>query len=241
MATLTSTSPSEENIPTTNGASSIESTTSENTTGFNLDLLSKHFNDCLDPATGTLDMNAYIRGYEEIYKFLNLLGTVFGWVATDVHAKLEVLRGHCAGANKDKYVSIQSMVDFEVSSNLIKPKAKDSSTGSRNLLRLHRALDFVSGFLEVLPSLSNKENCCPSAQAAYKKGLAKHHPWVVQKAATMGMNLLPTKEGLIAKFCANEEEVEKASRTLGEATKAMNEVYAKTQEIYAEKNILDLP
>jgi hypothetical protein len=29
-------------------------------------------------------------GYEELYKFLNLLGTVFGWVASDVHAKLEV-------------------------------------------------------------------------------------------------------------------------------------------------------
>ena len=239
MATLTSTSPSEENVPTATKANGNEA--SGNTTGFSIDMLAKHFQDCLDPATGTLDMDAYIRGYEEIYKFLNLLGTVFGWVATDVHAKLEVLRSHRAGANRDKYVSVQSMVEYEVGSNLIKPKAKDSSTGSRNLLRLHRALDFVSGFLEVLPSLADKDNCCPSAQAAYKKGLAKHHPWVVQKAATMGMNLLPTKEGLVAKFCSNEEEVAKAAVTLGEATKAMNEVYAKTQEIYAEKKILDLP
>lgn len=35
-------------------------------------------------------MDLYIQGYDELYKFLNLLGTVFGWVASDVHAKLEV-------------------------------------------------------------------------------------------------------------------------------------------------------
>ena len=39
---------------------------------------------------GHLSVDNYILGYEELYKFLNLLGTVFGWVASDVHAKLEV-------------------------------------------------------------------------------------------------------------------------------------------------------
>ena len=37
-------------------------------------------------------MDFYILGYDELYKFLNLLGTVFSWVASDVHAKLEVAR-----------------------------------------------------------------------------------------------------------------------------------------------------
>ena len=89
MATLTSTSPSEENVPTATKANGSEA--SGNTTGFSIDMLAKHFQDCLDPATGTLDMDAYIRGYEEIYKFLNLLGTVFGWVATDVTVRSIVI------------------------------------------------------------------------------------------------------------------------------------------------------
>jgi hypothetical protein len=40
---------------------------------------------------GHVSVDFYILGYGELYKFLNLLGTVFGWVASDVHAKLEVL------------------------------------------------------------------------------------------------------------------------------------------------------
>jgi hypothetical protein len=36
-------------------------------------------------------------------------------------------------------------------------------------------------------------------RAAYEKTLAVHHPWVVQKAAKLAMNLLPTKSGLVLK------------------------------------------
>ncbi len=43
---------------------------------------------------GHISVDNYILGYDELYKFLNLLGTVFGWVASDVHAKLEVCSSH---------------------------------------------------------------------------------------------------------------------------------------------------
>ena len=36
-------------------------------------------------------------------------------------------------------------------------------------------------------------------RAAYEKTLAAYHPWVVQKAAKLAMNLLPTKNGLVLK------------------------------------------
>ena len=48
-----------------------------------------YFDSSITPE-GHLSVDKYILGYEELYKFLNLLGTVFGWVASDVHAKLEV-------------------------------------------------------------------------------------------------------------------------------------------------------
>ena len=92
-------------------------------------------------------------GYEELYKFLNLLGTVFGWVASDVDAKMEILRGHKNGESGDKYLTVQSMVQHEIENDMIKHKAKDSSTGTRNLLRLHRALEYIVAFLEGVPSM----------------------------------------------------------------------------------------
>ena len=92
-------------------------------------------------------------GYEELFKFLNLLGTVFGWVASDIDAKMEILRGLKNGEQSEKYQSVQSMIQYEVDNNLIKHKAKDSSTGTRNLLRLHRALEYIVAFLDGKPLL----------------------------------------------------------------------------------------
>lgn len=208
---------------------------------FKLVDLHRHFADCLRE-DGNLDMDKYILGYDEIYKFLNLLGTVFGWVASDVLAKIDVLKQHRQSAKGDKYESIESMIKHEIAEGIIQPKARDSTTGARNLLRLHRALDYIQTFLEQLPTMERSEKCCPVSQTAYKKTLAKHHPWVVQKAALMAMNLLPTKEGLIAKICGDsEEEYQEAVRVLRDAVSAMRAVYDKTEKLYSEHKLLDLP
>merc|ERR1719273_276981 len=188
-------------------------------------------------------MDKYILGYEELYKFLNLLGTVFGWVASDVYAKMEILRGHRKGADGIKYETVQSMLTHEVETSMIKPKARDSSTGTRNLLRLHRALEYINAFLEGVPDLAANDKCCSMSQEAYKKTLMKFHPWVVQKAALMAMNLLPTKNGLIQKLCDpdDEEAIKKATIILQDSVNAMNKVYEVTQELYKEKDLLNLP
>lgn len=156
---------------------------------------------------------------------------------------MEIIKGHRSGDLGSKYESIQGMLNHEIETKMIKPKARDSTTGTRNLLRLHRALEYINSFLEGVPALENSEKCCSMSQEAYKKTLMKFHPWVVQKAALMAMNLLPTKEGLIQKICdqGDEEAVKKAQENLDGAVKAMKKVYEITQEIYAEKDLLNLP
>ena len=93
------------------------------------------------------------QGYDEIFKFLNLLGTVFGWVASDVALKLNILRDHRAGAESGaQYATLQSMVAHEVALKWTEPKAKEvTGSGSRNLLKLHRALEYITDFLQQLP------------------------------------------------------------------------------------------
>ena len=51
------------------------------------------------------------------------------------------------------YVSIQTMTAYEVKENLIKYKARDSTTGSRNLLRLQRALEYIIAFMVKVPGI----------------------------------------------------------------------------------------
>ncbi|TRY73678.1 hypothetical protein TCAL_10163 [Tigriopus californicus] len=208
---------------------------------FNLDLLHQYFADCLKP-DGQVDIDLYALGFEEIVKFLNLLGTVFGWVASDVHHKLANIAQHRKGSAGAHYETINTMVDYEIKEKLIKPKAKETSSGTRNLLRLHRALEFISKFLHDLPEMDMSDKCCTHAQAAYKQTLIKYHPWVVQKAALMAMHMLPTKIDLIRNICEETDEaIAHATETLIKAVKAMDEVFNKTQEIYQAQNLLDLP
>ncbi len=214
-----------------------------NPADFELDNLRKCFAECLQE-DGTLLVDKYILGYEEIYRFLCLLGTVFGWVASDVAHKTDVLREHFFGKEADSYKTVQSMVQHEIDTGLVRVNAKhkDCKSGARNLLRLHRALAYINGFLECLPAMAEDDSCCPHSQNAYKKTLSKHHPWVVQKAALLAMNMLPTKQGLIQKICGDSQEAyEEATRVLPLAIKAMQAVYDKTQEIYEKHNLLDIP
>ena len=54
---------------------------------FSLEKLRVSFEGCISD-DGKILLKNYIEGFEELYKFLNLLGTVFGWVSTDVDAKM---------------------------------------------------------------------------------------------------------------------------------------------------------
>ena len=215
---------------------------SETINDFSLDNLKSHFETCL-AEDGSIFIDKYLLGYDELYKFLNLLGTVFGWVATELYNKMETVRGHRKSDQAAKYETIQTMLEYEIKEKIIKPKAKDFTTGSRNLLRLHWALEYISSFLQAVPDLDANDKCCQTSKEAYKKTLMKNHPWVIQKATLMAMNTLPTKVVLIQKFCQSEdkEAIEKTTAALQESAKAMNKVYEATQVLYKEKNLLNLP
>jgi hypothetical protein len=67
-----------------------------------------------------------------------MLGTVFGFVGSDVKSKIEILQGYRAGENRTHYETVEKMLQFEKDADYI--NANKESSGSRTLLRLHRAL-----------------------------------------------------------------------------------------------------
>ena len=79
--------PEPSNSAAASPAASLASTSDE----FDMENLFKYFSECYGEDGSALRMDSYIKGYEEIVKFLNLLGTVFGWVASDVVAKIRCL------------------------------------------------------------------------------------------------------------------------------------------------------
>ena len=91
---------------------------------FDLELLTQHFKDSTAAPGDNVNLvishlsglclASYVKGYREVYKFLNLLGTVFGWVGSDVWAKIVQLEKYLAGDEKEHYQNIKSMIDYEV-------------------------------------------------------------------------------------------------------------------------------
>jgi len=208
---------------------------------FSLELLTQHFKD--SSATPGLCLASYVKGYREVYKFLNLLGTVFGWVGSDVWAKIVQLEKYLAGDEKEHYQNIKSMIDYEVEHDLIKTKKKDDPSGSRTLLRLHRALEYIIAFLHKLDDIQDSDLCSVISVEAYEATLMKYHPWVVQKAAKLAMKLLPTKGGLTLKVHpeGSEEGIKKTLENFPKAVSAMRAAYDAMHVHYEEKNLLDIP
>ena len=76
--------------PTDEEVKKVMATESDTPAGpydFSLETLRTSFEGCIGE-DGKILLENYIVGFEELYKFLNLLGTVFGWVSTDVDNKI---------------------------------------------------------------------------------------------------------------------------------------------------------
>lgn len=141
------------------------------------------------------------------------MGTVFGFVSSDVTSKLEILSTFRKGEHGEEFSTIEGMILHEEAAKKFEDPKYISA--SRTLLRLHRALCnliiipflseshlrlfavFIALFLEELFQLKNDDKLASSCQKVYSATLGKFHPWLIQKAAIMAMYALPTKSGLL--------------------------------------------
>lgn len=76
-----------------------------------------------------------------VYRFFSLIGSVFGFVSSDVRSKIDILtafRKEPDTEKAEKFVTIKTMMSYEKDGDLFKDTKYVS--GSRTLLRLHRGL-----------------------------------------------------------------------------------------------------
>lgn len=69
------------------------------------------------------------------------MGSVFGFVSSDVKSKIEILESHRKKENAEQFETFSKMMEYEKSSALF--DKKDYVSGSRTLLRLHRGLGII--------------------------------------------------------------------------------------------------
>lgn len=174
-------------------------------------------------------------------RFLNSLGSVFGFISKDAVNKIKILVSHLEGENGCQYVTVQSMVKYELENELVDltKRGNHPESGCRTLLRLHRALRWLELFLERLRTSSDDGKTSVMCAEAYNESLAQHHPWVIRKAAGMAFCVLPGRAAFFEVM--NVGSTEQAVTMLGEALPLISEVYQITEELYDKHSMLDLP
>lgn len=70
------------------------------------------------------------------------MGSVFGFVSSDLKQKIEVLV-ELMGKDEQNYITIKSMIAYEKEHNIL--DKGNHINGARTLLRLHRGLGTVPG------------------------------------------------------------------------------------------------
>ena len=158
-------------------------------------------------------------------------------MTSDVEEKIGILRDYRKSEHAEQYKTIQSMLAYEVASETVKKKKANS--GSRTLLRLHRALEFITEFLLKLKESDNHCKFSSVVTKAYDDTLAKHHPWLVKKAVHVAMYMLPSRPDLLKKMGLEDEESD--MNVVMDLVKELNVIYKITQELYAKDKLLDLP
>ncbi|XP_065833960.1 ceramide-1-phosphate transfer protein-like [Oscarella lobularis] len=185
---------------------------------------------------GEILLQEYTDAYSELNKFFGLLGRAMTFVTADINEKVGILRHHL-NTTGEPYRSAQAMIKYEVEKKLL-DKSRKPPSGSRTLLRLHRALNFIIHFFEKLKESSDEEKLSSQASEAYGATLAHHHTWLIRKAVQVGLYLVPKTKDVLASAKETKETVEPKLKRLLELARPIYEI---TEKLYTDFDLHSLP
>lgn len=164
---------------------------------------------------------------------------MFTFVTSDVQSKLNILHHYLNGDDARHYGTVRSMINYEVTNNLTHIDGSTPS-GSRTLLRLHRALKFIIRLFSDLKSMSGNDKISAVTFKAYDETLAQYHKWIIRKAVGLAVYAMPSRQTLSEKMnCGGSEE--QLKKALGDLVDELQPVYDSVQSVYSDNSLLDLP
>ncbi|XP_048873714.1 ceramide-1-phosphate transfer protein [Brienomyrus brachyistius] len=198
------------------------------------------FKSCLTENKEVL-VDQYVAGWRGLVKFMNSLGSIFSFISKDAVSKIQIMINHRNGNNGAEYVTIQSMVKYELDNKLVDLTKSGNfpESGCRTILRLHRALRWLELFLERLRTSTEDGKTSVMCADAYNESLAHHHPWIIRTAASVAFCALPGRSTFFEVM--NVGPPEQVVAMLGDALPLISEVYQITEDLYTKHNLLSLP
>ncbi|CAG0898058.1 unnamed protein product [Darwinula stevensoni] len=169
-----------------------------------------------------------------------LMGTVFGFVHSDVATKIEQTRDLVESKEGQHYLTFKTMMEFETSNDLV--HRKDPRSGSVLLLRLHRALEFIVEFLKEANEASDDASMSSMGRGSYEKTLSKHHGWIVRNTVKLAMLTLPQKKDLFRRITYEDDETMATLRAKGtEIIVSIHSIYERCQALYVKFDLHGIP
>lgn len=225
------------------------------TTSFDFDLVCHQFQLSIE-ITDSVDLTAYLLAYTELNKFFSFFGRLFVFVSADVVEKINTLKNYQNDSSiSNHYQTLQSMIKYEINDNLLNHPKRPS--GSRTLLRLHRAMEFIEQFLRDLIEIDDSQSTSGPVQTAYNRTLSRYHPWYIRKLVHVAMySGLPTRQQLIKQIldsknsnstsnhdlndngCSDREHV---NQRIDQLAHIVQKVYVTTEKLFDSHQLLDLP
>ncbi|CAG2247975.1 ceramide-1-phosphate transfer protein-like [Mytilus edulis] len=203
---------------------------------FDIERLYKLFHSCIKD-DDTIDMDEYVNAYEELSKLFGILGSVFSFVNSDVVEKVGILRDYRKSPEAADYETFEKMIKYEVANKITDNKKKAS--GSRTLLRLHRALEFTSRLMHDVKAADEHGKMSHITKEAYDATLSKHHPWLIRKGVHVAVYTLPTRKHFIEKLQAKDPV--QGLEYLGKTADIQQRIFDVTEAIYTRENLHGLP
>ncbi|KAJ8338141.1 hypothetical protein SKAU_G00371070 [Synaphobranchus kaupii] len=143
---------------------------------------------------------------------------------------------------RESYKSVSSMMRSELSRGVVSFQ-RETGSGCRTLLRLHRSLLWLQLFLKKMAERPDAEGRLRSpgelCREAYEEALAPYHPWLLRRAAEFAFLAMPEWDTFFGLVCVQSQA--EASPVLDIVVRAIEEVYSRTQGALQERGMLELP
>lgn len=204
---------------------------------FDLEMVLEALKKC-PVGNGDVDLRQYLVAYNELCRFFQLTGRLFGFVAKDLEHKISIIEKKQQGDQGQHYVTAEKMIQYELEVSVT--QATDAKPlGTRTLLRLHWALEFILQFMSRISKCSDHDKTSKIATEVYEQTLSKHHPWLTRKMAAIAVYLLPSRKDLIHVMC--KQEYETVLELLDQVVVDGTRVYELIDKMLSENNLLNIP
>ena len=168
------------------------------------------------------------------FRFFKLTGPVFTFVARDLSKKISVVHGHLRSNQGASYQSLQSMIEYELNNGTATAKG----SGTRTMLRLHWALEFIIEFMDKLRFVTGDTKTSKLVYDIYHKTLYNHHPWWTQKLAYLAVHTLPSIKVLIDIMC--KQVYEEVKVLLSDIVEVGRPILNYTTALYAKHKLSNI-